>query len=188
MKSIITVSLMVLNIIVLQGQEINWLTWEEVEEKMHEEPRKIIVDVYTEWCGWCKKMDASTFQNPQVVDYINKNYYAIRFDAEYEKPILLNGKEYNFVKTGRKGYHELAAKILRGKLSYPSIVFLDYNIKVIQPLAGYQDVKTMKMVLAYFHEDYHKTTPWKTFAQNYEKKISNPNLSNDQFPIQTVGN
>ena len=45
----------------LQAQEaINWLTWEEAMEKMEVEKRKIFVEVYTDWCTWCRKMDETT--------------------------------------------------------------------------------------------------------------------------------
>lgn len=189
MKGFMTLSLILMSFVFVNAQNINWLTWEEVAEKMHEEPRKIMVDVYTDWCGWCKKMDASTFKDTKIVDYINENYYAIKFDAEYQNPIYLNGKEYNFIKTGKKGYHELAAKILRGKLSYPSLVFLDYNMKVIQPIPGYRDVKTLDLILSYFYEDHHKTTPWKTYARNCEKnKCKKEDDLKKDVPVQTVGN
>lgn len=187
-KGVWTLSLLLLSLTISYSQEINWLTWEEVEEKMHEQPKKIMVDVYTEWCGWCKKMDASTFQNPELIKYINENFYAIKFDAEYTGPITINNTEYNFVKAGRKGYHELAAKILRGKLSYPSLVFLDYNMKVIQPIPGYRDALTLDMILHYFHEDHHKTTPWKKYANKYEKKSSSIDSSAKGVQVQTVGN
>ncbi|MDA9774232.1 DUF255 domain-containing protein [Saprospiraceae bacterium] len=190
MKGIIFVCLLFLSIGNAHSQEIEWLTWEEVSEKMHEEPRKVVVDVYTEWCGWCKKMDASTFKNPEVVNYINENFYAIKFDAEYKKSIYLNGKEYKFIKSGRKGYHELAAKILRGKLSYPSLVFLDQNMKVIQPIPGYRDANTFHMIMNYFDGDHHKKVLWKTYANNFEKQKKSsddsPEKSPNGVPVRVV--
>ncbi len=61
---------------------VQWITWEEAMELSKTEPRKIVVDVYTDWCGWCKKMDKATFQDEEIVEYINENYYAIKFNAE----------------------------------------------------------------------------------------------------------
>ena len=52
---------------------------QDLIEKSKIEPRPIFVDVYTDWCGWCKKMDRDTFQNPKVVAYMNKQYYCILF-------------------------------------------------------------------------------------------------------------
>jgi len=45
--------------------QVNWMTFEEAEIKYQEEKRKIFVDVYTDWCGWCKKMDANTFNEEE---------------------------------------------------------------------------------------------------------------------------
>ena len=168
------------------GQEINWLTWEEVSEKMHEEPRKVMVDVYTEWCGYCKKMDKTTFVDKELVEYINKHYYVVKFDAEYKKPIYLHGTEYKYVNKGKKGYHELASVILRGRLKYPTLVFMDSNLEVIQPIPGYRDAKTLMMILDYYEGDHHKKIPWKTYTQSYKVEESDVQPLK-QVPVHNVG-
>ena len=150
-----------------QGQ-VHWLNWEQATELSKVEKKKFVVDVYTDWCGWCKKMDQSTFQNPSIVSYLNENYYAIKFNAEQRDDIRMNDKIYRFVRSGRKGYHELAAEITFGKLSYPTIVFLDENMQVIQPLAGFKDAEMFQMIMKYFGEDFHKTTPWKKYEDSYK--------------------
>lgn len=169
------------------GQSITWLSWEEASEKMETEPKKIIVDVYTSWCTWCKKMDKSTFQNPRVVEHINKHYYAVKFDAEYRKPIVYKNKQYEFINNGKGGYHALAATILKGRMSYPSIVFLSEDMDVIQPLAGFQNAQTMYMLLHYFEGDYHKSMPWKSFTSQFKRKHQATRTSKP-IDVQTVGN
>lgn len=149
------------------SKAINWLTWEEAVEASKVEKRKFFVDVYTEWCSWCKKMDASTFQDSGIIAYVNKNYYAIKFDAEQKTDIQLKDKIYKFNRSGRRGYHQLAAEITRGRLSYPTIVFLDEEMNLIQPIPGYRDVKSFEMVMKYFAEDHHTTIPWQKYTRNY---------------------
>ena len=144
--------------------KVNWLTWEEAVELSKVEKRKFFVDVYTDWCGWCKKMDKATFQKPDIAKYLNENYYPIKFNAEQKGDISLNDKLYKFVKSGKNGYHELAVEITYGKLSYPTIVFLDENAKVIQPISGYKDAPMFKKIMSYFAEDHFKTTPWKKYV------------------------
>jgi thioredoxin-related protein len=146
---------------------INWLTWEEVQEKSKIEKRKVFVDVYTKWCGWCKKMDKATFQQEHIAEYINANYYAVKFDAEYKNDIDFNGKSYKFVKSGRRGAHELAIEITRGNLRYPTVVFLDENFGVLQPIPGFQNGSNFEMIMTYFAEDHFKSTPWKTYTINF---------------------
>lgn len=150
--------------------QVNWLTWEEAQAKSQKEPRKIIVDVYTQWCGWCKKMDATTFEQPEISSYINKNFYAVKFDAETKNDITLNNKVYKYVHSGSSGYHELAGEITFGKLSYPTIVFLNEKYEVLQPIPGYKDAPSLDKIMKYFAEDYYKTTPWKKYEEMYPDK------------------
>src|SRR5580698_9458396 len=74
------------------AEEIHWMTSiDELQAKMAQHPKKVYVDVYTGWCGWCKKMDATTFKNPNVVKYINANFYAVKLDAERQDVIHFQG-------------------------------------------------------------------------------------------------
>ena len=159
---------------------IEWRTWEEVQELSKSEKRKVMVDVYTEWCGWCKKMDKNTFQKPHIARYINENYYAIKFDAEYKDRIEFKEAVYEFVNTGKRGYHELAASITKGELRYPTIVILDELLNVIQPIQSYQDPTTLELILTFYAGDHHKTTPWKKYTRSYNSKL--------RKNVHTVGN
>jgi len=146
---------------------IKWYTWEEGMVKAEKENKKFVIDMYTDWCGWCKKMDSSTFSDPQIVHYVNTNYIAIKFDAEQKGNISFKGEEHQFVKSGRRGYHTLAAKLTNGRLSYPTVVFLDENKELIQAIPGFQDAKTFDPILVYFAEDLHKQMSWNSFIQSY---------------------
>jgi thioredoxin-related protein len=154
--------------------QINWLTWEEAQEVNQQEPRKIMVDVYTQWCGWCKKMDSETFAEKDICDYINAHYYAVKFDAGTKEDIDLNGRVYKFIKTTRGGYHELASEIMFGKMSYPTIVFMDENFNILQPIPGYKDPGSLDKIMKYFAEDFYKTTPWKKYEEMYNQQTPNP--------------
>ena len=148
-------------------EEIQWLSWEEAIEKSEIEPRKIIMEVYTEWCIWCKRMDEKTLQNDSIIKYINENYYAVRFDAEHKDEIEFNGKMYKFVKSGRNGYHELAAELLRGRLTFPTVVFMEEDAEVIQSLAGYKSPMQFMQMITYFGENRHRNTPWSTYKKSF---------------------
>jgi thioredoxin-related protein len=143
--------------------KINWLTMEEAAAKIKKQPRKVMIDVYTDWCGWCKKMDKSTFTDPAVVAYINKNYYAVKLDAEGKKPITLNGHTYTF-KPEYKA-HELAVALLQGQMSYPTTVYLDEKFNMLTPVPGYIDAKTFHKILTYFGDNHHKSMTWQEFEK-----------------------
>lgn len=152
---------------VVNPVRVKWMTLEEALEKSKTDKRKIFVDVYTDWCGWCKRMDSTTFMNPVVVQYLNEHYYPVKFNAEQQKEIVYKEKTYQFKKNGARGYHELAAEWLNNRLSYPTVVFLDESQGVIQPLQGYQDATKMEAVLNYFGTDSHKKTPWESYQKNF---------------------
>jgi thioredoxin-related protein len=146
---------------------VKWLSWDEAIAMSRQEPRKFFVDVYTDWCGWCKKMDKATFENTSVATYLNSHYYPIKFNAEQRSEIKIHDKVYQYVSGGmRGGYHQWAAEITYGRLSYPTLVFLDENMKVIQPLAGFKEADELQKIMQYFAEDHHKTTPWNKYCPN----------------------
>ena len=99
----------------LNAQEINWLTLEEAVELQQKEPRKIIMDFYTNWCGPCKLLDKRTFANKDVSKYINEKYYAVKFNAEGNDVVNFNGNtftnpKYDPAKANRRNYsHQLTA-------------------------------------------------------------------------------
>ncbi|MEX0289038.1 MAG: thioredoxin family protein [Flavobacteriaceae bacterium] len=148
------------------AQQVEWLSWDEAAAlvKKEKNPKKIFVDVYTDWCGWCKKMDKDTFQNAEVAKYMSENFYMVKMDGEGKEPIEYKGRTYKFVPAGRKGYHELAAALLQGRLSYPTVVFLDEKMNMLSPVPGYQKPKPFLNIAKYFGDDIYKSKDWKTYS------------------------
>lgn len=131
--------------------------------------KKILIDVYTDWCTWCHKLDKTTFSEDHIINYIQANYIAIKFNAEQQEPIIYNGAEYKYVKAGQRGYHELAVHLLNGRLSYPSMVFLDEKQTMIQAIPGYQDTYNFEKIAAYFATNSHKSIPWMRFLDGFDR-------------------
>lgn len=147
--------------------DVNWMSLDQAMEKCKTEKRKIFIDVYTDWCGWCKHMDSTTFVDPAVARYLNDHYYPVKFNAEQSEDITFKDKVYHFKKSGNRGYHELAAFWLNSRLSFPTVVFLDENQNLIQPVPGYQDATKMETIIHYFGTDSHRKTPWETYEKNF---------------------
>ena len=151
---------------------VKWYTIEEAYLLTQKQPKKIMIDVYTDWCSWCKVMDSKTFSNATIADYVNKNFYAVKFNAEQKEDISLNGKTYKFVASGSRGYHQLAAELLNGQLGYPSVVFLDEKTKMIQPVQGYIQAKQFDGIVRFIGEDAYKSKTWEVFQTEYVSPIS----------------
>tara|TARA_R110000868_G_scaffold14075_1_gene65664 strand:+ start:21448 stop:21981 length:534 start_codon:yes stop_codon:yes gene_type:complete len=151
----------------LNAQEVKWLSWDEASKlaETDKTPKKIFIDVYTDWCGWCKKMDKDTFQNPEVAAYMQKNFYMVKLDGEGKEPIEFKGKTFKFVPSGRNGYHEFAAALMQGKLSYPTTIFLDEKMNMLSPVPGYQKPDAFLQIARYFGDNIHKEKDWKTYTE-----------------------
>lgn len=151
---------------VAQAQEVKWLSWNEAAQLATTEknPKKIFVDIYTDWCGWCKKMDKDTFQNAEVAAYMADNFYMVKLDGEGKESIEFKGKTFKFVPSGRKGYHEFAAALMQGKMSYPTTVFLDEEMNMLSPVPGYQKPEPFLNIAKYFGDDIYKEKDWNAYA------------------------
>lgn len=139
--------------------------------KMEEAPKKILVDVYTDWCVWCDRMDSITFRDPDLAGYINQHFYAIRLDAELDEELIYQGNSYEYTEKGPKGHHELAAKLLKGRMSYPSVVFLDEEHKVIQSIVGFKTPNQFEPIATYFAQEHYKNVPWSLYQGTYRHTI-----------------
>ena len=154
-----------------KGQKINWITFEEAIALNKKKPKNILIDVYTDWCGYCKKMDRKTYNNVVIAEIINTNFYAVKINAEQKKSIFYKGKEYKFIANGRKGYNEFALNLLHGKMSYPSTVFMDTNERIIQNVPGYLEPREIEPILIYFGQDKYLKDSWKVFKTTFKSNL-----------------
>src|ERR1017187_2556953 len=118
---------------------VHWYTFGEAVELQKKTPKMIMVDVYTNWCGPCKMMSAYTFGNEVIAKYLNEHFYPVKFNAETRDSVAFNGVVFknNNPSENPRPVHDFAVSILDGKLSYPSIVFLNDSIKRVQTIVGY---------------------------------------------------
>lgn len=116
------------------------LSWYKIEdlEKLDIGEKRVMIDMYTDWCGWCKVMDKKTFTDPEVVAYLKENFVLVKFNAEQKEPITYQGETYDYTPMGRKGANKLAIKMLSGRLAYPSFVYLNSKLEKIKSVAGYK--------------------------------------------------
>lgn len=157
--------------LIAQDAKVNWISIEEAEKLNKEQPKKIMIDVYTDWCGWCKKMDKETFTNPVIAELINEHYYAVKLDGEGKEEITFNGTTYKFVSQGARGYHELAAGLLNGKLSYPSIAYLNEELQLLGAVPGYMTPVRIEPLLNYIAENKFTSISLEDYQKTFESKL-----------------
>lgn len=120
--------------------KVNFYTWNEGYPKGIKKNKIILVDVYTDWCGWCKKMDRDTYTNKDVAEIIDKHFIPIKFNPEKKKKYKIEGKEV--------GGRQLLYIISQGNHSgYPSTYFLFPEVRKVYMESGYQGPKRFKSTL-----------------------------------------
>ena len=156
------------------AQEIKWMSMGEAQEAQKKIPKKIFMDVYTEWCGPCKLLDKNTFQNPDVSRYIIENYYAVKFNAEGMEEIkyydqIFTNPNYDPNRKGRNATHQFTQFL--GVKGYPTMVFFSENGDPIMPLVGYQKPKQIELFLKMIKQgDYQVFSKPEDF-ENYKKNF-----------------
>jgi len=143
-------------------EEVKWLTYDQAVALSKKNPKPIFIDVYTDWCGWCKQMDKNTFSNPKVAAYLNKKFYAVKLNPEkadsahYKGTAMSNGA--------------LAGKIFHVS-SYPTTVYLEADETLLQPIPGYQAPDDFNRIIHYIGENHYKTTTWDDFKNTFTEKV-----------------
>jgi thioredoxin-related protein len=140
MKKIIFLFIFAFGTIVTQAQEIKWMTLNEALAAQKKAPKPIFMDVYTDWCGPCKMLDKNTFSDPEVANFISKNYYAVKFNGEGNSEVTFKGTTYKNPKfdpnrKGRNAVHEFT--LFLKVQGYPSMYVVDAKGNIAKTIVGY---------------------------------------------------
>lgn len=165
-----------------EGSEglVKWLSLKEAQEKNKVLSKPFIIDVYTDWCGWCKHMIKTTYSNPGIASYINTHFYPVKFDAETKDTIEYNGKIYKPLSSQPRTAHELAVKFLGSKLSYPSTIFVTNNYEYNLLTQGFLEDKKLEPFLVFMVENAWQTSPFEEFEKHFTQTFVDTNFVKTQ--------
>ncbi len=183
-----------------EGSLVKWISLSEALEKSKTQPKPIILDFYTDWCGWCKHMMRTTYANPDIAQYINNNFYAAKFNGESKDTIEYLGVKYGpSSATAPRAAHNLAVKLMQGKMMYPTTLFLNGYDKNKNEFAfnmlaaGALDEQKIQPLLVYVLENVSKNCGYEDFKTQYEKANSDPTIDETmkriwQQPVAALNN
>ena len=114
------------------------------------EKRTVLVFIHTAWCRYCTAMSHSLRNNKDISNLINRKFYLVMLDGEEKNTIRFAGQNFHFKPTGQgTGIHELAEQLgsIEGKVSFPSICFLNEKNQIIYQYTGFLDSASLLKLL-----------------------------------------
>jgi len=135
---------------------LEWMSFEQGVTAAKEKNKSIVVDVYTDWCGWCKKMDKDVYTHEGVVKILNKEFVSIKLNAESNTKLTYNGKTMS--------QSEFARSL--GVTGYPTTVFFTTDAELITTLPGYVPGEEFSKILTFIGEEHYEKMSYEEFRKS----------------------
>jgi len=148
------------------NEEVKWQSLKEVSVKLKQQQKPVLIDLYTNWCHWCKVMDKKTYTNQKVIDYLSKNFYTAKVDAETKDSLMWNAKTYLY--NNSYSINEFALYATNGQAAFPTTIILTSENAQPIPVAGYLEPKDMEPILKYFGEGYYRTENFIDYKKTFK--------------------
>jgi len=141
-------------------ESITWVKYDEGLKLAAKTEKLIIVDVYTNWCKFCHKMDRETFSDKNIIEFLGENFIGVKLNAESKKKMKLSDGEF----TGR----DISRKF--GVRGYPTYLFLNSDGELVYRTSGYSPPERFMVYLKYVSSGKHKDMTIEEYWQAYSKK------------------
>jgi thioredoxin-related protein len=139
-----------------RGEELRWRDWNSGLKEASSTKRPILVDVYTDWCGWCKRMDRDVYARSDVRDYLTRRFVTIKLNAEASQAANYEGKAYSS--------RALASRFR--VTGYPTTIFLRAQGEHVANVPGYVPADRFLLLLRYIGDGHlDRGVPFEDFAR-----------------------
>jgi thioredoxin-related protein len=137
--------------------EVGWLNWNQGVSEAALTGRPILVDVYTDWCGWCRRMDRDVYSRDDVREYLAGHFITVKLNAE-----ALDEGRYQ-----ERNYTSRALAQQFRVSGYPTTVFLRPNGEHLVNVPGYVPANRFVLMLRYIGEDHiGRGVSWADFEKS----------------------
>jgi thioredoxin-related protein len=143
-----------------------WISLEEAQKQLTVSKKPVLIDLYTDWCGWCKVMDKQTYSNKKVAEYLKQNFYSVKVNAESTKNIQWMGKQFQFNQQYKT--NDFAMYLTRGQLSYPTTVIIPTDGSGPQAIPGFLKPSDFELILKYFGEGKYGKVPFEEYRKGFK--------------------
>lgn len=142
MKLMLRIILLVIISLSLAANELHWQKFEDALSTAKKDDKIILVSFYTDWCGWCKKMDRETYSDAEIKNMLNKDFVSVKINPE--KPGSIN------LPNGSISFQQLASEL--GVRSFPSTAFLTNELLLIDVVPGFYEPSNMRTLLNFMSD------------------------------------
>jgi thioredoxin-related protein len=150
----------------LASGAVEWMTVEQAVDKLQQEKRPVLIDLYTSWCGWCREMDRKTYSSKKVAAYLAEKFYTVKVDAETRAVISWQGRTYGYSPQYRS--NEFALYLTHGRLEFPTTIIITPG-DAPQAIPGFMEPGDLEPVLKYFGEGAYKTQGFDEYMKGFKK-------------------
>ena len=135
-----------------QEDEVQWLSFEQLEDSLAIKPKKVFIDFYADWCAYCKKMDAAAFKDEKVISKLNSDFYAVKMNAETKDTITFGGENFINKQVGKSRIptHEIALLLASREnqpFTLPAMVILNEKFEITDRYFEYLSPKKLYQIL-----------------------------------------
>jgi thioredoxin-related protein len=165
----------------LSGQDelktgINWIKIEDAINRSSSQPRKLFIYIYSDNCGWCKRMNDVSFSDSIIANYINDHFYPVKINSSLKEDVTLGSRTFKYLPAdpskNMPAYHELVATLLNGRLAYPAISFLNEKMEYMGVDFGFKNPALLEAWLHFIAEnEFLKTPDFSTFQSTFKGKL-----------------